>query len=89
MAALVFGLRQVLAHGLPGDRPVFAGLVVAQIDVVAGAVQRNAVGAEARDALVLGVLVEGIAAGVVRDDGAQVLRRRDSWSRRPARRGVR
>ena len=68
--ALVAGFRQVLAHGLPGDRPILARVVIAQVDVAPRPVQRNAVGAEARNPLVLGILVEGVPAGVVRDHGA-------------------
>ena len=58
-------LREVLAHGLPGDGPVVAGLVVAQVNVVARAIQRDAVGTESGDPLVFGVFVERVAAGVV------------------------
>ena len=38
-----------------------------------GAVERNAVGAKTRDAMMLGALVKRIAAGIVGNHGAQVL----------------
>ena len=39
MAAFVERLLQILADRLPGDRPVFARLIVAQVNVVAGPVR--------------------------------------------------
>ena len=73
VAALILCFAQVFADGLPRDRPVLARVVIAKIDIMSGAIERNAVLPEARDALMLSVLVERIAAGIVRDDGAQVL----------------
>ena len=69
MVAFVPGARQILAYRLPGNGPVFAGIVVTKVDVMAGAIERNAVGPETSDALVLGVFVKRIAAGVVREHG--------------------
>src|SRR5450631_4021252 len=72
VTALVAGMVKVLAHGLPGDGPVFAGVIVADVDVVTRPVERHAVRAKAGHAAMLGASVEGIAAGVVRNHRAQV-----------------
>ena len=57
-------------RGLPGRAPVPARLHVPQIDVAAGLVGGDRVVAVAGDTPVLGVAVEGVAAGGVRDDAA-------------------
>ena len=63
---------EVLADRLPGDRPVFAGLVIPQVDIVTRPVERHAVRSEAGDAVMFGGAVKRVAAGVLRDHGAQV-----------------
>src|ERR1035438_3493048 len=72
VTALVAGLVETLAHRLPGDGPVFAGVVVADVDVVTRPVERHGVRAKAGDAAMLRAFVKGIAAGVVRDHRAEV-----------------
>src|ERR1035438_6261003 len=72
VTALVAGMVETLAHRLPGDGPVFAGVVVADVDVVTRPVERHAVRAKAGDAAMLGAFVEGISAGVVRNHRAEV-----------------
>ena len=58
--------RLVPADGLPRDRPEFAALIVAEVDIVARAVHRDAVWPEARDAVIFRRAAEQIAArGVV------------------------
>ena len=62
-----------LAHGLPGDRPELAGLLVPQVDIVAGAVHGDAVGPEAGDAVILGGPVEQIPSRGVVEHAVHVL----------------
>src|ERR1035438_2439088 len=63
---------ETLAHRLPGDGPVIARVVVADIDVVTRPVERHTVRAKAGDAAMLRAFVEGIAAGVLRNHRAEV-----------------
>ncbi|OQB94589.1 MAG: hypothetical protein BWX86_01435 [Verrucomicrobia bacterium ADurb.Bin122] len=70
--ALVLGER--LADGLPGGGPEIAALLIAQVEVAAGLVERHGVGAQAQEARAERALVEGVAAGVVGDEGAVVER---------------
>ena len=75
VVAVVFDIAQAvaagvvlpgLAHGLPGDRPVVAAVLIPQVNVVARAVHGDAVGAEAGDPVVFRGLVQQIASrGVV------------------------
>ena len=51
-----------LAHGLPGDAPIVAGVLIPQVHVVSGAVHGNAVGTEPGDAMVFGSLVQQVSA---------------------------
>ncbi len=60
MPDLVAGLGKVPADRLPGDRPVFAGLVIAYVDIMPGSVERDSILPETCDAMVLGGLVEGV-----------------------------
>ena len=56
------------ARGLPGRRPEFAGVVVAQVDVAPAEIERHVVVAVAREAAQAGVAIKGVAAGGVGDD---------------------
>ena len=80
-AALVYTVAQPVAAAiickipaarLPGDRPVFAGIVVPQVYVVPGAIHGHAVGAKARHTPMLRAFVEHIPAGGVVQDCAEV-----------------
>ncbi len=51
-----------LSHRLPRNRPVIAGLIVPQIDIVARPVHGNTVGAKARDAVVFRRFIKQIPA---------------------------
>ena len=55
-------MRLWLAHGLPGDAPIVAGVLIPQVHVVSGAVHGNAVGTEPGDAMVFGSLVQQVSA---------------------------
>ena len=61
-----------LAHGLPGHGPEVPGVVVPEVDIVAGAVH-GAVGPEAGNAVVLRGLVEHIARRSVIEDTVEIL----------------
>ena len=71
--AAVLGLIQGLAHRLPGNAPVVAGLAVAHIDIVAGPVHGHTVAPETGDAVILRGLVERVAAGGVVEHAAHIL----------------
>ena len=62
----------ILAYRLPRNRPVIAGIVVADVDVVAGAVHRHAVRTEARDAVIFRRPVQNIAARRVIEHAVQI-----------------
>ena len=61
-----------LAHGLPGHGPEIPGIVVPEVDIVAGAVH-GAIGPEAGNAVVLRGLVEHIARRSVVEDTVEIL----------------
>jgi len=73
VAAGIAGLVQRNAHRLPADRPVFSGFRVPQVRVVAGAVHRHAVGAEAGDAVVFRRIQPRVAARRVVEHAAHPL----------------
>ena len=59
VAARIF--RHVAPHRLPRNRPVIAGIIVADVNIMPWAVHRHAVRAETRDAVVFwGSCTEGI-----------------------------
>ena len=51
-----------LAHRLPGDAPVVAGVLIPQVHVMSGAVHGNAVGTEPGDAMVFRRFVQQVSA---------------------------
>ena len=51
-----------LAHRLPGDAPIVAGVLIPQVHVMSGAVHGNAVGTEPGDTMVFGSLVKQVSA---------------------------
>ena len=53
---------QLPAHGLPGYAPVFAGVVIPDVEVMPRHIHRHAVGPEAGDAVMLRRAVEQISA---------------------------
>ena len=61
-----------LAHRLPGDGPVITGILIPQIDIMPGPVHRNAVGAKAGNAVILGAFIEQIAPGCVVENPVHV-----------------
>ena len=73
MAGLVGSGSQVLSDRLPGEAPVVAVGVVAQIHIVARSVERHGIGPETGDAVGLRVTGEHVAAGIVRNHGSRVL----------------
>ena len=58
VAALVIRLGEILPDRLPGNRPKFAGVVVPQIDIMTGPVERYSVLTEASDPMMFGVFVK-------------------------------
>ena len=62
-----------LAHGLPGHRPVVAALIIPQVNIVAGAVHGDAVGAEAGDPMVFRGFIQQIAPGGVVEHTVHIL----------------
>ncbi len=70
--AAAVGIHRAAA-GLPGDRPVLAGVLVPQVNIMAGPVHRHPVGAKAGDAVMLRALVKEIPARRVVDHPAQLL----------------
>ena len=73
VTAGVLGLVQGFAHGLPGHGPIFAGVVVPQVDIVAGPVHGHGVGPKTGDAVVFGAFVEQVPPGGVVHHRAQIL----------------
>jgi hypothetical protein len=61
VAAGICGGIQVFAYGLPGDRPVFPGFIVPDVDIVAGPVHGYAVGAETGNPVEFGAFVKKVA----------------------------
>ena len=55
-------MRLWFAHGLPGDAPIVAGVLIPQVHVVSGAVHGNAVGTEPGDAMVFRRFVQQVSA---------------------------
>ena len=62
-----------LAHRLPGDAPVVAGVLIPQVYVVAGAVHGNAVGTEPGDAMVFRSFVQQVSARRVVEYAVHIL----------------
>jgi hypothetical protein len=58
MAAFVPGLLQTFPHGLPRNGPIVARRIIAQVHIVAGTVEGDAVLPETGDPVMLGALVE-------------------------------
>ena len=73
MPAGIFGFVERLAHRLPGHRPVIPGVVVPQIDIVPGPVQRHTVRSEPRHPVILRRTVKRIAARRLVENGAVVV----------------
>ncbi len=67
-AVTAFVFVQFGARGLPGGRPEFAGVIVAEVEVTPANIERRVVIAIARQAAQARIAIEGITTGGVGDD---------------------
>ena len=69
----ISGFGKIFSDRLPGNRPIIAGFVIAQIDAMTWPIEGHCIGAKAGDPAMLGGFLPGITAGIMLNDGQQIL----------------